>query len=430
MLLTVLSIKAQNTILINNVEIFNGKDEKTIMANVLIVNNIINKISTLTIVTDKKVETKVIDGKGKFLMPGLIDAHMHESLSGITQRVMTEGDIAETYISAGIEANNILLRGFTSIRDMGGPSFGIKSSIDKGLINGPRFYPSGSMISQTSGHGDFRTINERPLSLGGSLHYSEIVGVCTIADGKDAVLVAVRENLKKGATQIKLHAGGGVSSSFDPLDVSEYTEEELRAAVETASDWGTYVAIHAFTARAVNKAITAGVQCIEHGQLLDEATMKLMGEKGVWLSIQALDPEGRADFSADQKQKKAEVANGADFVIKMAKKYKVKLAWGTDVFFNPPLNKNQNTYIAKMSDWFTPYEVLKMITYDNAQLLALSGKRNPYNEGKLGVIEEGAYADMILVDSNPLKNINVMVDYDKNFVLIIKNGVIYKNTIK
>jgi imidazolonepropionase-like amidohydrolase len=173
MLLAILSIKAQNTILINNVEIFNGKDEKTIMANLLIVNNIISKISTLPIVIDKRGETTVIDGKRKFLMPGLIDAHMHESLSGITQKAMIEGDIAETHISAGIEANNILLRGFTSIRDMGGPSFGIKSSIDKGLINGPRFYPSGSMISQTSGHGDFRSINERPLSLGGSLHYSE-----------------------------------------------------------------------------------------------------------------------------------------------------------------------------------------------------------------------------------------------------------------
>ncbi|WP_214458902.1 metal-dependent hydrolase family protein [Flavihumibacter fluvii] len=285
------------------------------------------------------------------------------------------------------------------------------------------------MISQTSGHGDFRNINQRPISLGGNLDHSENIDAALIADGKDGVLVAVRETLKRGASQIKLCAGGGVSSSFDPLDVSQYTEEEIHAAVEAAADWGTYVTVHAFTPRAVNKAIAAGVQCIEHGQLLDEATVKLMGEKGIWLSIQALDSEGREDFSEEQKQKKADVANGADAVIKLAKKYKVKMAWGTDVFFNPPINKNQNAYIAKMGSWFTPYEVLKLITSDNAQLLALSGKRSPYMQGKLGVIEEGAYADMILVDGNPLKDINVMVEYDKNFVLIIKDGKIYKNSL-
>jgi imidazolonepropionase-like amidohydrolase len=123
------------------------------------------------------------------------------------------------------------------------------------------------------------------------------------------------------------------------------------------------------------------------------------------------------------------VSNGANFVIEMAKKYKVKMAWGTDVFFNPTVNKDQNTYIAKMNNWFTPYEILKLITYDNAQLLALSGNRSPYKDAKLGVIEEGAYADLILVNGNPLKDINVMVDYDKNFVLILKDGKIYKNTL-
>jgi imidazolonepropionase-like amidohydrolase len=164
--------------------------------------------------------------------------------------------------------------------------------------------------------------------------------------------------------------------------------------------------------------------------LLDDATMKLMGEKGIWLSIQALDTAGRADFTAEQKQKKKDVANGADAVIKMAKKYNVKMAWGTDVFFNPSINKDQNTYIAKMGNWFTPYEVLKLITSDNAQLLALSGNRSPYKEGKLGVIEEGAYADLLLVDGNPLKDINVMVDYQKNFVLIVKDGQVFKNTIR
>jgi imidazolonepropionase-like amidohydrolase len=423
-------LMAQKQTLITNVQIFNGIDNKTITGNILIENNLIKKISTAPIPTNRSGETKIIDGKGKFLMPGLIDIHMHMILAGSTLSQMQNGEVGAAFIRAGAEAGNVLNRGFTSVRDFGGPSFGLKQTIDDGVIPGPRIWSSGPMISQTAGHGDFRSINQRPVSLGGAIDHSEVIGATIIADGKDAMLVAVRETLKRGASHIKLTAGGGVSSSFDPLDVSQYTEEEIRAAVEAAADWGTYVTVHAYTPRAVNKAIAAGVKCIEHGQLLDEATVKLMGEKDIWLSIQALDSEGREDFSAEQKQKKADVANGADFVIKMAKKYKVKMAWGTDVFFNPPINKNQNTYIAKMGNWFTPFEVLKLITSDNAQLLALSGLRSPYKAGKLGVIEEGAYADMILVDGNPLKDINIMVDYEKNFLLIMKDGTIYKNTIK
>jgi imidazolonepropionase-like amidohydrolase len=422
-------LMAQKTVLINNVQIFNGKDEKTTTGNVLIVNNLFSKISSAPIPTNRSGETKIIDGKGKFLMPGLIDNHMHMILAGSTLSQMQTGEIGAAFIRAGAEAGNVLLRGFTAVRDFGGPSFGLKETIDAGVVAGPRIWPSGPMISQTAGHGDFRHINERPVSLGGNLHHSEDIGACLIADGKDAVLVATRETLKRGASHIKLTAGGGISSSFDPLDVSQYTEEEIHAAVEAAEDWGTYVTVHAFTNRAVNKAISAGVKCIEHGQLIDEATVKLMGEKGIWLSIQALDEAGRADFTEEQKQQKAAVANGADAVIKLAKKYKVKMAWGTDVFFNPPINKDQNTYIAKMGNWFTPFEVLKLITSENAQLLALSGNRSPYKAGKLGVIEEGAYADMILVDGNPLKDINLMVDYTKNFVLIIKDGIIYKNNL-
>jgi imidazolonepropionase-like amidohydrolase len=425
-----LSIAQNSTVLINNVQIFNGKDEKTITGNVLIVDNKISKISTAPIMTNKSGNTKIIDGKGKFLMPGIIDNHMHMILAASTLSQMQNGEVGAAFIRAGVEAGNVLNRGFTSVRDFGGPSFGLKQTIDAGVISGPRIWPSGPMISQTAGHGDFRNINQRPVSLGGTLDHSEVIGACIIADGRDAMLVAVRETLKRGASHIKLTAGGGISSSFDPLDVSQYTEEEIHAAVEAAEDWGTYVTVHAFTSRAVNKAIAAGVKCIEHGQLMDEATVKLMGEKGIWLSIQALDSEGRADFSEEQKEQKLAVSNGANEVIKLAKKYKVKLAWGTDVFFNPAVNKDQNTYIAKMSNWFTPYEVLKMITYDNAQLLALSGNRSPYKEGKLGVIEEGAYADMILVDGNPLKDINLMVDYEKNFVVIIKDGKIYKNLIQ
>ena len=295
---------AQTQVLITNVQIFNGIDEKTITGNVLIVNNLITKVSAAPIPTNKSGTTKIIDGKGKFLMPGLIDAHWHSIMTANTLEDLMDGEPGYAFIKAGEEAQNTLLRGFTSVRDLGGPAFGLKKAIDEGVINGPRIWPSGSIISQTSGHADFRNVNERPVSLGGSLHHSEEIGGATIADGKDAVLVAVRENLKRGASQIKLAAGGGVSSEFDPLDVTQYTEEEFKAAVEAAEDWGTYVTVHAYTPRAVMKAINAGVKCIDHGHLLDDETLKLIGEKGIWLSMQPLDSAVRATSSDEQKQKK------------------------------------------------------------------------------------------------------------------------------
>jgi imidazolonepropionase-like amidohydrolase len=429
-LLSICSDAQNTTLLINNVQIFNGKDDKTITGNVLIINNLISKISTNPIATDKSGFTKIIDGKGKFLMPGLIDAHWHAIMTATSLENLMDGESGYAFIKAGDEANNTLLRGFTAVRDLGGPSFGLKKAIDEGVINGPRIWPSGSIISQTSGHGDFRSVNERPVSLGGTLHHSEEIGGATIADGKDAVLVAVRENLKRGASQIKLTAGGGVSSVFDPLDVSQFTLEELKAAVEAAADWGTYVAVHAYTDRAIRKAIEAGVTCIDHGHLMTDETLKLIGEKGIWLSMQPLDSAVRTGSSAEQKQKKYDVAAGTERIYSTVKKYHLKLAWGTDLLFDPSANKKQTATIPLMAKWFTPFEVLKMITHDNGELLAFSGKRSPYREGKLGVIEEGAYADLLLVDGNPLKNLDVMVDYTQNFMLIVKDGKVYKNTIQ
>jgi imidazolonepropionase-like amidohydrolase len=216
---------------------------------------------------------------------------------------------------------------------------------------------------------------------------------------------------------------------FAPLDVSQVTPDELKAAVEAAEDWGTYVAVHAYTPRAVRKAVEAGVKCIDHGHLLDDETLRYLGEKKIWLSMQPLDSTTSAGVSEDQKAKKREVGAGTDLIYGSVKKYGLKLAWGTDLLFNPRANAKQTATIPMMAKWFTPFEVLKMITSDNAELLALSGKRSPYRDAKLGVIEEGAYADMILVDGDPLKDLKVMEDYEKNFLLIIKDGVVYKNKL-
>jgi imidazolonepropionase-like amidohydrolase len=421
---------AQTKILLTNVQIFNGKDEKTMLGNVLVEGNLITKISTSPIPTDKSGLTKIIDAQGKFLMPGLIDDHWHTYMCANTQVDMMMGDFNYTQLKAGVEAGKTLLRGFTTIRDLGGPVFGLKRAVDEKLIPGPRIYPSGAMISQTSGHGDFRTIHEKPQSMGGEFTFGERMGVATVADGVDQVLAATRDNLRLGASQIKVHAGGGAASAFDPLDVTQYTSEELKAAVDAAADWGTYVTVHVYGDKGIRRALDAGVKVIDHGLLMTEETMKYIAQKDAWLSMQPLAKETAPGASEDTKRKKAQVAESADNAYKLAKKYKVKLAWGSDLLFQPAKNTDQSGFVVKMADWFTPFEVLKMVTYDNAQLLLLSGERNPYKAGKLGVIEEGAYADFLLIDGNPLKDLSLIGDPEKNFKLIVKDGIIYKNSLQ
>jgi imidazolonepropionase-like amidohydrolase len=430
LLLIAFIAKAQNTILINNVQIFNGKEEKTIIGNVLIVNNLVTKISTSPIPTNKSGETKIIDGKGKFLMPGLIDNHVHLALNTMSQMDLLQPDITNEKLDSftRIEGKNMLLRGFTTIRDLGGPVFTVKKDFDQGTFPGPRIFASGAMISQTSGHGDARLPNEKSRRWGGEVSKAELMGVSYIADGVPEVLTATRENLRSGASQIKVMAGGGAATAYDPLDVTQYTLAELEAAVTAAEDWGTYVTVHAYTPRAVQRSIEAGVKCIEHGQLLDQETMKQLADKGVFLSLQALD-EAPATAPENVREKKHTVIEGTNNAFKWAKQYNVKLIWGTDYLFEPKNSAKQSTDILKLQTWLTNFEILKLITYDNAQIFKLSGLRNPYLAGKLGEISEGAYADLILIDGNPLIDIKIMADYDRNFVLIIKDGKVYKNNL-
>jgi len=222
-----------------------------------------------------------------------------------------------------------------------------------------------------------------------------------------------------------------VSSLYDPLDVTQYTFEEMKAIVDVAKTWNTYVAIHANTDNAIRQSIDAGVMCVEHGFLMEEDTIKLMAEKGVWFSMQPmLNDEDAIPFPNPVSQAKfVEVTDGTDKVIKLAKKHKVKTAWGTDTLFDPALAKKQGKFIVKLKRWYTPYEALKMVTYDNAQLLKMSGPRDPY-PGELGVVKEGALADLVLVDGNPLDNLDLVAEPDKNFVVIMKDGIVYKNVLR
>lgn len=225
-------------------------------------------------------------------------------------------------------------------------------------------------------------------------------------------------------------AGGGVSSNYDPLDVTQYSLDELRAAVEAAENWGTYVAVHAYTPKAVRQSIEAGVKCIEHGQLLDDATAKMMAEKGIWWSLQPFTNDGPSVHAegSPNRIKQLTMFEGTDTAYRLARKYKIKTAWGTDTLFSAQRTARQGHQLSKMVQWYTPAEVLRMATRDNAELLALSGLRSPY-PGKLGVVEEGALADLLLVDGDPLSNIRLVEDAGKNFLVIMKDGVIYRNAL-
>jgi imidazolonepropionase-like amidohydrolase len=420
-----------NPTLFVEVRVFDGKSGTlSVPSNVLVQDNTIKRISASPIDASRIANVTVVNGGGRVLMPGLIDAHWHAFMAAAPQALLMTGDPAYLNFLAARQAEATLMRGFTTIRDMGGPVFGLKRAIDEGVMVGPRIYPSGAFISQTSGHGDFRFPFEVPRTLGGPLSHSEMAGVAAIADSPDEVRLRAREQLRHGASQIKLMAGGGVASPYNPIESTQYTEPEIRAAVEAAENWGTYVTVHAYIPRAIQQAVTAGVKCIEHGQLIDEPTARLLAERGIWWSLQPFlnDQDASPLENPVSQQKALQVFAGTDNAYQLAKKYKIKTAFGTDILFDDRLTRRQGARLAKLARWYTPAEALKMATGDNGELLELSGLTNPY-PGKLGVIEEGALADLVLVDGNPLENIKLIEDPDKNFVVIMKDGKIYKDSL-
>lgn len=417
-------------ILINNVHVFDGINEQRLMnANVLIEENLISQISTDPITAGS---AEVINGGGRTLMPGLIDMHWHSAYASMPMQVGLTSDHSYHLLIGAKSNERALMRGFTTVRDVGGNVFSLAKLTDAGVYVGPRIFPSGPAISQTSGHTDFRPSTAVPAETNASLIYMEQIGHVIVADGVPEVLKRTREALRMGATQIKINSGGGVSSSFDPLDVTQFTVEETKAAVDAAADWNTYVATHTFTDEATQRAVNAGVLSIEHGHLLSEKTLKLMKKKGVYLSMQPiLDDEDAIQFpeGSFSRQKYIEVTKGTDQVYRLAKKLGVKTVFGTDTLFDPKLAEKQGKQLSKLRRWYTPVEALRQATSMAGELLALSGPRTPYPEGELGVIKIGAYADLILVNGNPLENLDLVANPDKNFDLIMKDGKIYKNQI-
>jgi imidazolonepropionase-like amidohydrolase len=411
------------------VHVFDGVNAKRIEnANVLIEGNLIKSVSTDPI---DAAGATVIDGGGRTLMPGLIDAHVHLSLNmGFINMLFQQPD----YIAAItlFEAKNTLLRGFTSVRDTGGQVLGVKKAIDQGYSVGPRIWASGAGLTMTAGHGDLRPPTQRPRQLGGpAWTEGEYNGTTVIADGVPEVLSAARLQMRNGSAFLKMFTSGAVSGMYDPLDIVEYSYEEIKAAADEARRWNTYLAVHSYNDEGTRLALEAGAMAVEHGNLMTEETMKLLAEKGAFLNAQTgvflSDPPD--SWSEGNKNRQRQAKEGLDHMFRLAKKYKAKITIGSDYVDTPEQKKEQSYELTNRLKWFTPAEILNQATAGNAEILYLSGQRNPY-PGKLGVIEEGALADILLIDGNPVEDLALFHDPEKNLTLIMKDGKIYKNTLQ
>jgi imidazolonepropionase-like amidohydrolase len=431
-MLTPLVLQAQdeapNQTLITNVKIWDGVNNRLTDGSVLVEGNMIKQVGGNV----SAPGAKVVDGGGRTLMPGLIDMHSHLCM----QEGMAEGKTAFDQMAMGAFTAHVMLdyldQGFTTARDAGCNILGVAKAVNQGRVPGPRLYPSGGFLSQTGGHADTGNFNDQP----GYTDDLERHGFGYIVDGVAEARRAARQNFRAGATQIKMMAGGGVASEFDPIHTTQFSEEELRAVVEVAKDYGSYVLVHAYHDRSVNRAIDAGVKVIEHNFLVSEDTIKRMKKEGVALSLQAVmsleafaDPESITFFSPDQKQKASQVNAGAKQMIGWAFEHDLLIVTGGDMFGKAYVGRQADNLriIPKEIDGVTPYQVLKTATSDAATVLSWSGGMNPYKYGTLGTIAEGGYADIILVDGNPLEDLDTLVRDNVHFVM--KDGTVYKNEL-
>jgi len=415
-------------VLITNVRVFDGKgDDLSELTNVLIRGELIREIAPNA---DAPADAHRIDGGGRTLMPGLIDMHVHlqwnlDPFSFVAARL--------DYLTSLMlrEAEATLMRGFTSVRDTGGGILGAVRAIDEGLFPGPRVQACNAAISMTAGHGDYRMRAARPRAFGGpDWTEGEATQITIIADGVPEILTAVREQFRQGAHYIKVFGGGAVSGLYDPLDINEYSPAELEAAAGEAKRWNTYATSHAYMDSSVRSAIEAGFECIEHANLMTPDSLELAVEKGVWLSTQVgfFAADIPAGFTPAQAERQKMAYEGLDAMLRLAREAGAKIALGTDFVGSSETKATQLEELQLRTPWFSNAEILRQATGQNGQLWALAGPRNPYQAGPVGVIEAGAYADILLVNGDPVADITVMASAD-NFDLIMKGGQVFKNTV-
>ena len=410
-------------ILIQDVRIFNGVDLELEAGHVLIDDGLIQRVSADPI--EAPDDAIVLDGGNRVLTPGFIDLHTHLTMQASASQEKDHATVAGAY--AARMARFYLDSGFTTIRDAGGTHPDLARAINSGSIYGPRVFPSGAIVSQTAGHGDFRSPEDRHPTLEGGTPYL-LGGLSILADGVDQTLMAVRENLKDGATQIKIMGGGGVISPFDPIHAMQPSPAEIRAAVQAASDWDTYVLAHAYTSAAVQRLVENGVKSIEHGLLIDDATAKLVADNDVVISTQLTvyrTLQNMPGLTQNNLDKLALVLAGQENLIRLIKKHKITTGFATDFIFGGYTLLPQE--FINRADYWTPAEVLRQATSESARVIRMSGKLNRY--GNFGEIREGWVADLLLINGEPLEDISVLEDPASALALIMKDGAISKNQL-
>ncbi|QYU69563.1 amidohydrolase family protein [Leptolyngbya sp. 15MV] len=415
-------------VLLTNLRLFNGTDLTLKQGHDILIRG--DKVAALPRAGQGPADARVIDCGGRVVVPGLIDTHAHVTLAGIGMVAALTGDPAFVHLVAARTAGSMLNQGFTTVRDVGGPAFGLKLAIDRGIVAGPRIFPSGAALSQTSGHGDFRFLSDLPRMPSSPPHPVEAQGVNVIADGVPEVLRRTREQLMRGASQIKIMAGGGVSSPYDPLETLQYTDEEIAAAVRAAADWGTYVCAHVYTPEGIRRCVRNGVKSIEHGQLADGPTVKMMADEGIWWSIQPFladeDANPQTDPVAQAKQR--EVSEGTVRAFELSRRHPVKMSFGTDTLFSGELVQRMGRQLAKFGRFMAPLEALRLATGAAGELLSMSGGRAPYG-GPLGVIAPGAFADLLVVDGDPASDMGWLETPATSLKLIMKGGGMVKDQL-
>jgi imidazolonepropionase-like amidohydrolase len=432
-------------VLFTNVNVFNGKSNELMKGmNVLVEENLIKTVSEGAKASNP--EATVIDGGGRTLMPGLIDNHVHLELPGPTLPAMEANSTWEDIAIHGVAMSEMyLMQGFTTVRDAGGANAGLQRAINAGTIRGPRIYPSGAFIGGRGGHADFANFTA---PLGQESNFTRL-NMARDADGVDDVIKIARNNFRMGASQLKVMQSGGVVSAFDPWQMEGRTAGEIEAAVEIANQYGSYAMAHSYKKESILRALNAGVKSIEHGFMYDCEIGKLMKEKGAYITTNLtafapglFDIPAVRDVPASLRKAKSATKAFKDYIANM-KKCPVNRGHHTDCVGTVSACSKQIAYEKYLNgDFFGNHTALVSMTSIGGEIAAMTGEfMNPYPQGKLGIIAEGAYADILVVDGNPLEDLSVIGTSDKWFDapeppgspetirIIMKDGQIYKNTL-
>jgi len=380
---------------------------------------------TVREVSDKLIKAEkadVIDCGGRTLMPGLIDSHVHVTLSEVNIRFLESIPLTLMTARAARLMLGMINRGFTTVRDTGGADWGLKTAVEQGDIPGPRLFIAGAAIGPTGGHSDPR----RRTDFGMRCHCCDAMRFgMRQSDGVSEMLKATREQMRQGVDHIKIMMSGGVASPYDPLDSLQFSPAEGAAAVQEANAFGRYVCAHAYTPEAITRAAHSGVRVIEHGNLINDATAKLMAEKGMFMVANLVAyyamKERAAEYgmSSDMLAKNDLVIDGGLRSLEVCKRAGVPVGYGTDLLGALQVEESREFLIR--SEVLSPLEIIRSATTIGAQIIR--------QEGKLGTLKAGAFADLLLIDGDPLKNLGVFQEQGKYLAAIMKGGKFHKNLL-